>query len=321
MPYDPRIHPHIVNVMDAMKAAGIKRIEQLTPEEARHQGRMVSRARVAIEPEIKLGRIESFAIEAPGRKIPIRLYYPNGFEEAGPLPLFMYFHGGGHVIGDLDTHDQAVRALCDQANCIAVSVDYRKAPENPFPAAPDDCYFATKYFADRAERYGIDATRIAVGGDSAGGNLATVVALMARDQGGPKLCFQLLVYPVVDYGSRTGSYDEYGKGFGILETQTVDYFRDHYVEDPSQLQDWRVSPLYAASHADLPPALVQLAELDVLYDEGHIYADKLRDAGVNVEVKEYKGQIHAFFTFTHMVEDAKTAQSDAAAALRAAFAG
>ena len=317
MSYDPRLHPQIVEVFEAMKAAGVKRVETLTPEMARHQHRRLARARV--EPEIELGLVETFAIDAPGRRIPVRIYYPPGYEEAGPLPLLMYFHGGGHVIGDLDTHDQAVRALVKKANCIAVSVDYRKGPENPFPGAVEDCFFATQYFAERAERYGIDADRIAVGGDSAGGNLATVIALMARDAGGPNLVFQLLIYPVVDYRGGFPSYEKYGKGFGILEEETVEYFRERYVPDTTQLEDWRVSPILVPSLEGLPPAIIQLAELDVLHDEGVLYAEKLRKAGVPAEVVEYKGQIHAFYTFTHMVDDAHRAQDDSAAALRRAF--
>ncbi len=317
MSYDPRIHPQIVELFEAMKAAGIRRVETLTPEEARHQHRMIARAR--LEPEIELGLIETFSIDAPGRKIPIRLYYPPGFESAGPLPVLMYFHGGGHVIGDLDTHDQAVRKLVRKANCIAVSVDYRKGPENTFPGAVEDCYFATRYFADRAERYGIDADRIAVGGDSAGGNLAAVVALLARDDGMSGIVFQLLVYPVVDYRGGSPSYKEFGKGFGVLEEATVDYFRDHYLADAAHLDDWRVSPLLAPDHSGLPPAFIQLAELDVLHDEGVVYAEKLVGSGVSVAVKEYPGQIHGFYTFTHMVDDAHTAQADSAEALKKAF--
>lgn len=317
MDNDPRLHPQIVELFEVMKAAGLKRVETMTPEEARLQHRRVSQARV--EPEILLGKIENFAIDAPGRRIPVRMYHPPGYEESGPLPLLMYFHGGGHVIGDLDTHDQAVRNLCKQANCVAISVDYRKGPENPFPGAVEDCYFATEYFAERADWYGIDPGRIAVGGDSAGGNLATVVALMARDAGGPKLCFQLLIYPVVDYAGGFPSYDKYGVGFGILETKTVEWFRERYLENPEQVKDWRVSPMLASSHAGLPPALIQLAELDVLHDEGVLYGDILRNAGNDVDILRYERQIHAFFTFTHMVDDAHRAQSDAASALRKNF--
>lgn len=317
MSYDPRLHPQIVQVFEAMKAAGVKRVESLTPEMARHQHRRLARTRV--EPEIELGLIDTFAIDAPGRRIPVRLYHPPGYETAGPLPVLFYFHGGGHVIGDLDTHDQAVRALAKKANCMAISVDYRKGPENRFPGAVEDCFFALRYFVERAERYGIDPDRVAVGGDSAGGNLATVVALMARDAGGPKIVFQLLIYPVVDYRGGYPSYKEYGKGFGILEEETVDYFRKGYLSDMAQLEDWRVSPILAPSLEGLPPAIIQLAELDVLHDEGVLYAEKLREAGVPVEVKEYKGQIHAFYTFTHMVDDAHRAQDDSAAALKKAF--
>ncbi len=318
MTYDSRLHPQIVEVFEAMKAANVQRVESMTPEEARLQHRRLSQARV--EPEIELGKIETFAIDAPGRRIPVRMYHPPGYEEAGPLPLLLYFHGGGHVIGDLDTHDRAVRNLCKLANCVAISVDYRKGPENRFPGAVEDCFFATEYFAERAARYGIDPARIAVGGDSAGGNLATVVALMARDAGGPALCFQLLIYPVVDYAGGFPSYESFGEGFGILETRTVDWFRERYLRMPEDVTDWRVSPLHASSHEGLPPALIQLAELDVLHDEGIIYADRLKEAGVPVEVIRYEGQVHAFFTFTHMVDDAHRAQADAAEALKKHFA-
>lgn len=337
MSYDPRIHPQITAMFDAMKEAGIKRVEDLTPEEARWQHRAIARARLAIEPPTKLGLVENFAIDAPGRRIPCRIYYPKGYEPSGgketgkPIPLLMFFHGGGHVIGDLDTHDQAVRNICAKTPCIAISVDYRKGPENRFPAAPEDCYFATCYFAERAERYGIDPTRIAVGGDSAGGNLATVVALMARDQKAkgekgigekaPSLCFQLLIYPVVDYNAVTASYDEYGKGFGILEKETVHWFRERYVAKEEDLKDWRCSPDYAKDLSGLPPALVQLAELDVLHDEGRDYAARLNAEGVATQVILYPRQIHGFFTLSHISDCAKKAQEDAAKALREAFAG
>ncbi|MDJ0683114.1 MAG: alpha/beta hydrolase [Alphaproteobacteria bacterium] len=317
MSYDPRIHPQITALFDAMKEAGLKRVESLTPDEARWQHRMLARAR--LEPEIEMGLVENFAIDAPGRRIPCRLYYPKGYEDQGPLPLLMYFHGGGHVIGDLDTHDQAVRNLSTRAGCIAVSVDYRKGPENPFPAAPEDCFFATRYIADRAERYGADPARIAVGGDSAGGNLAAVTALLARERGGPSLCFQLLVYPVVDYRGSFPSYEEYAEGFGVLEAKTVAWFRERYVEDEADLLDWRCSPLLAQDLSGLPPALVLVAELDVLHDEGVAYAERLKEAGVPVDLIRYPGQIHAFFTFTHAVDDAHRAQQDAAAALKARF--
>ena len=319
MAYDPRIHPQIVELFEAMKAADVRRVETMSPQEARFQHRRLAKARQ--EPEIVLGKVENFALDAPGRRIPVRLYYPPGYETAGPLPLLMYFHGGGHVIGDLDTHDQAVRNLCLQAGCVAVSVDYRKGPESPFPAAVEDCFFATQWFAEQAEWYGIAGDRIAVGGDSAGGNLAAVVALLARDAGGPRLCFQLLVYPIVDYAGGFPSYDAYGEGFGVLETKTVEWFRDRYLMTASDVADWRVSPLRAERHDDLPPVLIQLAELDVLHDEGVAYAERLRMSGVPVEVIRYPGQIHAFFTFTHMVDDAHRAQADAAAALRKAFSG
>lgn len=325
MSYDSRIHPQITAMFDAMKEAGIKRVEAMTPEEARWQHRAIARARLAIEPPTELGLVENFAIDAPGRRIPCRIYYPPGYESAAPLPLLMFFHGGGHVIGDLDTHDQAVRNLCAKTPCIAISVDYRKGPENRFPGAPEDCYFATCYFAERAERYGIDPSRIAVGGDSAGGNLAIVVALMAQEQKkqgetAPDLCFQLLIYPVVDYNAVTASYDEYGKGFGILEKETVFWFRDRYISKPEDLQDWRCCPDFAEDLSGLPPALMQLAELDVLHDEGRDFAAKLNAAGVKTDVILYPRQIHGFFTLSHLSDDARTAQDDAANALRTAFA-
>lgn len=314
------VHPQIQVILDKMVELNVPAFSTLTPEQGRALMEMMVKARPQ-EPA-PIASFETRTIPGPAGEIPVNIYTPLEDDvtgDADALPLLVYFHGGGHVIGSPDTHDSVGRNLCAGAGCKVVSVNYRKGPEHPFPAAVDDSYAATVWCAENAVELGIDANRIAVGGDSAGGNLASVVALMARDENGPSLCFQLLVYPVADYACASPSYDQFGKGYGILETETMEWFREHYLGDASKASDWRASPLKAASHANLPPALVLTAECDVLHDEGVALADAMVAAGTEVVKSNYPGMIHGFFTFTPVVDGAVEAQAEASAALRKAF--
>src|SRR5262249_5257951 len=213
----------------------------------------------------------------------------------GPLPLLMYFHGGGWVIGDLDTCEGICRSLANGAGCIVVAVDYRLAPEHRYPAAAEDCYAATAWAAEHARELGGDSRRIAVGGDSAGGTLTTVVALMARDRGGPPLGHQLMVYPVTEHSYETASYRDFADGY-LLNLELMTYFWNQYLGGASDGLDRYASPLRAPDLRGLPPALVITAEFDPLRDEGEAYAARLREAGVPVTLSRYDGVFHAFFS-------------------------
>jgi acetyl esterase len=255
-------------------------------------------------PEVRLLATENFTL---------RLYRPVKSEK---LPALVYFHGGGWTIGDIDTHDVLCRQLAAGARCVVVSVDYRLAPEYPFPAAVDDCFAATRYVADNAAKLNIGS--IAVGGDSAGGNLAATVSLLARDAGGPAIAFQLLIYPATDQRLATASHQRNAQGY-LLTRDAIDYFRRAYLPDEKDWTDWRASPLLAESHADLPPALVITAGFDPLLDEGRAYAERLKAAGGAVEYREYADMVHGFILFGGVLDTANTAVADCCTALRRAF--
>ena len=245
----------------------------------------------------------------------MRVYRPAA---DGTFPVLVYFHGGGWVIGGLDTHDGTCRLLCRDAGCVVVSVDYRLAPEHRYPAAAEDCYAATQWLADHASEIGIDPARIAVGGDSAGGNLAAAVALMARDRGTPTLAFQLLIYPVTDADFTRGSYIDNAEGY-FLTTASMEWFWGHYVPDEATRSEAYCAPQQAKDLAGLPPALVLTAEFDPLRDEGEAFAARLKEAGVATTVTRYDGMIHGFFSMTGLAKAALDAVAESVAALRGAF--
>jgi acetyl esterase len=267
-------------------------------------------------PTEPIARREERAVPVPGGEVPVRIYAPGG---GAARPLLVYFHGGGWVIGDLDTHEGVAASLANRADCIVVSVDYRLAPEHRFPTAAEDCYAATVWVAEHAGELGGDPGRVAVGGDSAGGNLAAVVALMARDRGGPRLVHQLLVYPVTDYSFDTASYREFAEGY-LLGHETMLYFWNQYLRSEADGRDPLASPLRARDLAGLPPALVITAGYDPLRDEGEAYAARLRAAGVPVTLSRYDGLPHGFFSMAAILDQTRPARQEAAAALRAAFA-
>ena len=316
------VHPEIQAYLRQVAAAGLPSIQELAPEEARAQFEAGMKARLEVFPAPPVAAVEDRALPGPAGPIPVRVYRDRRPDDAprGGRPVLAYFHGGGHVIGSLDTHDTIARNLCREAGCMVVSVDYRMGPEHPFPAAVEDCFAVVRQLAEHGGRIGADPERIAVGGDSAGGNLAAVAALLARDEGGPALRCQLLVYPVTDYRCRGASYERYAQDYGVLEAESMRWFQRHYLGGPDAADDWRASPLLAPDHAGLPPALVITAECDVLRDEGAAYAERLAGAGTPCEHAPFAGMIHGFFGLLGIAGAAGEAHTRAARALRAAFA-
>jgi acetyl esterase len=310
VPLDPQVQAMIAST------AGAKPVEQMSLAEMR--AALEERARLTAGEPQPVDQALASDLPGPGGPIAVRIYVPT--TSSRPLPGLVYFHGGGWVRGSLQTHDVLCRAVANGAGCVVVSVDYRMAPEHVFPAAVDDSVAATRWVIDHAAELGIDPDRVAVGGDSAGGNLAAAVALVLRDAGGPALAHQLLIYPVTDFNLDTASYLANADGF-VLTREAMRFYWQAYLADPAQADDQRASPLRAKSLANLPPALVITAEFDPLRDEGRAYADRLRAAGTRVEYREYPGMVHGFVASAGVLDVGQQARRDAAAALRAAFAG
>ena len=259
-----------------------------------------------------VARVENRTLPGPAGEIPVRIYAPS---DARGLPALVYFHGGGFVIGSLETHDGTCRSLANAIGCVVVSVDYRLAPEHKFPAGPEDCYAATRWVAEKGAEIGVDGARVAVGGDSAGGNLAAVVALMARDRRGPALRHQLLIYPVANHDYTTASYEENQQGY-LLSREMMRWFWNHYLARPEDGANPYASPLRAASFAGLPPAHVVTAEFDPLRDEGEALAARLARDGVATTHARYDGMIHGFFSMGAMIDAARRAVAEAGAAVK-----
>jgi acetyl esterase len=306
------LHPQTRALLDQFAAAGGFDATQLPVPAVRAMYAQMSVGR----PGPEVASIAERSVPGPAGAIAVRVYAPAA---GRALAGIVYFHGGGFVIGGLDSHDGTCRALANASGCAVVSVDYRLAPEHRFPAAPEDCYAALRFVAERGEELGIDPRRLAVAGDSAGGNLAAVTALLARERRGPDLRFQLLVYPVADHAFDTASYRDNAEGY-FLTTAMMRWFWGHYLERPEQGDDPLASPLRAKDLAGLPPALVITAEYDPLRDEGEAYAERLRKAGVAAELLRYDGQIHGFFSLFDALDDGRAAVERAGAALRAALA-
>lgn len=308
------LDPQIKWLLREMAQRGITPLSTLTAKQARE-----IKNPVFIDlggPPESVEKIENRAIPGLAGEIPIRIYQPQG---SSPFPILVYFHGGGWVICNLDTHDSLCRSLANGASCIVISVDYRLAPEHKFPAAVDDAYAATQWAAENAETFNGDPNRIAVGGDSAGGNLVAVVSFMARDNGSPSLKHQLLIYPVTDLSSfDTRSYREHGEGY-ILTRDSMEFYRGHYIRSEEDALNPYASPLLAQDLSGLPPALVITAEFDVLTDESKAFANRLRQAGVPVTYSCYEGMIHPFLSLAGVVDRARDGISEAATALRSAF--
>jgi acetyl esterase len=308
MPLDPQAKA----LLDQMAEAGAPPFESLSPEQAREM--IVQMRDLAGEPE-SVATVEDRDIPSPNGTIPVRVYTPEG---TGPFPVLVYFHGGGWVIGSIDTIDAPCRSLTNRTGCVVVSVEYRLAPEHKFPAAPEDCYAATRYVAENAAAFNADPQRLGIGGDSAGGNLAAAVAIMARDRGGPPIAFQLLVYPVTNYSFDTASYQENADGYLLTKNGMV-WFWDHYLADAEDGHNQIASPLRALTLEGLPPAFVITCEFDPLRDEGEAYAARLRESGVQVEAKRYDGLIHGAFQMAGVLNRTNEMMDDAAAQLRRAL--
>jgi acetyl esterase len=266
-----------------------------------------------------VGEVQEFEIPGPAGPLPVRVYAPEGSEE--PLPVFVTFHGGGWVIGNLDTHDPVCRAVANEAECLVLSVEYRLAPEHPFPAAVEDAYAATEWAAEFAPDLGGDPNRIAVGGDSSGGNLTAAVTLLTRDRDGPDLCHQSLIYPAV--GSprlhEFDSYEENAEGY-FLERESSEWFYERYIQRATDARNEYAAPLLARDLSGVPSATVITAGFDPLRDEGFAYADRLEDAGVAVEHENFEGMIHGFINLVDMVDQSREAIGVVADELRDSFA-
>ena len=305
-------------VLDMVRRSGRPPYETLEPPEARALF-LAGREVLAPEPP-PVAEIRTLSAPAAnGGAIPLRLYHGAGTEAAASLPALVFFHGGGWVIGDLDSHDGICRHLANAARCAVVSVDYRLAPEHKFPAAVEDCLSATQWLAEAAAAHGIDGGRLAVGGDSAGGNLAAVVALFARDRGRPRLCGQALLYPAVDFAAGHESHTRYAEGY-LLTRATMRWFSEHYLRGAGDVADWRASPLCAGDFSGLPPAYVLTAGFDPLCDEGAAYARRLEEHRVRVEHRHVPDQIHGFLMMGRIIRAAAPELDRVAAALREWFA-
>jgi acetyl esterase len=315
------LDPSCAALLEQMEAAGAPPMNEMSPEEAREmaQGFLELAGPGEECGEIVERTIPDQAVPGPAWDIPVRIITPAGAPD-GPLPCLVYFHGGGWVLGDLDTLDTTCRAIANRAGVKVVSVHYRLSPEHKFPIPLDDCYGALRWVVDNAAELGIDPDRIAVGGDSAGGNLAAAVSLKARDEGGPAIKLQVLVYPVTNHAFDTPSYQENGEGYLLTKDMMV-WFWDHYLSSDEDGRNPYASPLQAEDLSGLPPALVITAEFDPLRDEGEAYAARLAEAGVEVTQTRYDGQIHAFFQMPAALPGGLEAIDQVAAELRRALAG
>jgi len=301
------VHPQVAALLEAAARSSLPALDKVSAFVAR---RLYSDRCKAVMP--KRPEAQARLLLTPSG-VPIRAYRPASVAKTAVLPALVYFHGGGWTIGDLDTHDVLCRELANGAQCEVFSVEYRLAPESPFPAALDDCIAATEFVSKHSK-----SGRIAVGGDSAGGNLAAVVALHARDAGGPALCFQLLIYPATDQNLETESLGRNGEHY-LLTRSLMERFRANYLPQPADYADWRASPALAKSHAGLPRAFVLTAGFDPLLDEGRRYVELLARAGVEVAYRDYPDMIHGFILMGGVLETANAAVADCCAQLRRAF--
>jgi acetyl esterase len=312
MMLDPQAHA----LLDKAAAANVPGPDQVPAQEARD---IYKRSRLPLQPpKPELASVRDFTIEGGHGELTVREFRPNQSQHQNSHPALMYFHGGGWVIGDIETHDTLCRQLAEGSGAVVFSVNYAKSPEHRFPVAVDECIAATRHVAEHCAALGIDASRIGVGGDSAGGNLATVVALALRDQLNQPLACQLLIYPVTDLRLETDSMDRYASGYG-LTSAAMRYFRDVYLRTESDQLDSRASPLLAADLSKLPPALVLTAGFDPLRDEGRAYADALSAAGNQVQYVCFERQIHGFIIMGGIIDEANTAVALCADYLRSCF--
>jgi len=314
---DITLDPQVAMLLQMQAAAGAPPLESMEPVVLRKA--FSEQSKMTAAPPAEMSRVEERQIPGDETDIPVRIYRPITDSE-GLLPVLVFYHGGGWVICDLDTHDDVCRSLAAEGECIVVSVDYRLAPEHRYPAAVDDAWAALLWVAENSTSIGADSERIAVGGDSAGGNLAAVVTNMARNQGGPELAAQLLIYPVVDIARMDrDSHLKFGNDYG-LTLSGMEWFRDLYLGPDQDAKDPHVSPIYAGEFSGLPPTIVMTAEADVLSDEGEAYAQDLINAGVHVEHTRYDGMVHGFVSMAGIIDVGMQARKDAGAALKKFFA-
>jgi len=309
------LDPQMKIILDAFNAAGPMFLRAETAEQARAKLRALIEANPTPPPAIY--RVEDRHIPGADGQIAARVYTPEG---SPPMGVLVYFHGGGWMLGDLESHDYLCRALANGAGCVVVSIDYRLAPEHVFPAGAEDCYAATKWVAENAAALGADASRLAVGGDSAGGNLAAVVSMMARDRGGPAISFQLLFYPVTDCALDTPSQKEFAADGYALSRADMEWFWKNYLDPSAKKNNSYACPLRAKNLKGLPTALILTASHDPLRDEGERFAERLIAAGVKVTCTRYEGVTHAFVSLADALDKGKEGQRQASDALRAAFA-
>lgn len=309
MPLDPQIKAFI----DQAASSGAPPLSSLTPKQARAGFRTLFENFGGTPPPV--AKSEDRAIPGRAGDIGLRIYTPEG---KGPFPALMFFHGGGWVVGDLDTHDPLCRALTNDARFITVAVDYRLAPEHKFPAALEDCYDASQWVAHNGAAIGADSARIAVSGDSAGGNLAAAISLMARDRGDLKVGYQLLMYPALEASLQTKSMSDCAEGYLLTRTDMV-WFWGHYLRGDADRSNPYACPPAAKEPGGLPPAMVITAEFDPLRDEGEAYAKRMAEAGVRTLCKRYEGMTHGFMSMTRFVDQARQAIEEAAAHLRTTF--
>ncbi|MBL6749876.1 MAG: alpha/beta hydrolase [Nevskia sp.] len=309
------LHPQVKGLLDNVAASGIPPFHQMTPESCRATFKQLFGA---LPPSTaKIAGTKDIKIPGPAGAIPARVYTPEG---KGPFPVLVYMHGGGWVIGDIEGYENVCRELCGGSQAVVVSLDYRLGPEHKFPAATDDCLAAVRWVGEHAAEIGADAKRIAVGGDSAGGNLAAVTALRLRDEGGPRLAAQLLIYPVTDhYTKNTVSMVKNAEGF-LLTRQDMVWFSDYYLRTEADVKNPHFAPLRAKSLAGLAPALVLTAEFDPLCDEGEEYAARLKDAGVPTKLSRYDGAIHGFFGFFSVLDLGRAGMDESCRWLKERFA-
>ena len=310
MPLDPQIE----TLLEQMAAVETVDYREVTPEGLRQTMKMIAAADGLPE---AVDSVDDASADGPAGAIPVRVYRPAGAGTA-PLPILVWYHGGGWVIGDLDTADTTCRKLANRSGALVVSVDYRLAPEHPAPASVEDCWAALSWVAGAATKLGGDASQLAVGGDSAGGNLSALLALRARDNGGPALRYQLLVYPATDLTMSYPSHAENGDGY-MLTNEATAWFLGHYLGPDDDPKHPSLSPLHADDLSGVAPAFIVTAEFDPLRDEGEAYAARLRDSGVPVELRRYDGMIHGFFQMGAVTPVADSAVSDAASRVRAAL--
>ena len=302
------LHPDARALLDLIEERKLPAMHTLTPADARAFYR--DRRFFTQPPPPDVGAVLDTRCEGPHGAIALRIYRPLGAgatpANKATLPALVYYHGGGWTIGDLDTHDVLCRELCNGSGAVVVAVDYRMAPEHRFPAAVDDCVAATAWVHAQANELGVDRARLAVGGDSAGGNLAAVVAIAARDGGTLPIAYQLLIYPATDMRRGHPSHTANGSGY-LLTTETITYYHDHYIADAAHDLDWRASPLLHPDLSRLPPALVLTAGFDPLRDEGLEYANRLVAAGNRATYVCFDRQIHGFITMGKVIDEANTA--------------